>query len=499
MTATSSTLLIGWGQRDITPDQTVIITGQFYPRVSEGVLDPLSVSALAIESNHQGQKDYVIFATFDLVAIPDSFRTLLREQIKALLPEIDGRKVILHATHTHTGPEVRYEEDDLQFLSGNTLFERTGVELDVEDPRVTALKIARQGAQAIADAWNSRKPGGISFGLTHATVGYNRRVCYYNGPAVMYGQTNHPDFSHIEAGADTTVNLLYTWDDQNKLTGVAINLACPSQMRENMYQLSADYWCETRQELRRRLGEKLNIISLNAPSGDVVPPKRMTDLNYRAEQRMLELQGRTGCEEIAHRIADAVTRILPVMEKVIERDLPLVNQNHELELPRRTLSQQDVDDALALADKLMAEYETLIAAINADPSVKQKDPHWYVKPSSAYRRSKWNREVARRYEKQKTSPTIKIVSNVVRLGQLAFATNPFEYYTDYGQQIKVQSKAIQTFLIQHVGSGTYLPTERAVKGGSYGALPASTPIGPDGGRLLAQWTIQTINALFPEA
>lgn len=499
MTAQSSSLRIGWGHRDITPRQTVVITGQFYPRVCEGVLDPLSVTALALESTHQGQKDCVIFATFDLVAIPDSFRTLVREELQALLPEVPCRKVILHATHTHTGPEVRYEEDNLQFLSGDTLFERSGVHLDVEDPRVTARTIARLGAQAIADAWNSRKPGGVSFGLTHATVGYNRRACYFNGPAVMYGQTNHPDFSHMEAGADTTVNLLYTWDDQDQLTGVAINLACPSQMRENMYQLSADYWCETRQELRSRLGEKLNIISLNAPSGDVVPAKKTTDLNFRAEQRMLELQGRTGCEEIAHRIADAVTRILPVMNKAIERDLPLVNQNHELELPRRALSQQDVDDALAQAQKLMAEYETLMAAIDADPSLKEKDPHWYVKPSAAYRRSKWNREVARRYEKQKTSPTISIESNVVRLGQLAFATNPFEYYLDYGQQIKVQSKAIQTFLVQHVGSGTYLPTERAVLGGSYGALPASTPVGPDGGRQLSQWTVQAINALFPEA
>jgi len=41
---------------------------------------------------------------------------------------------------------------------------------------------------------------------------------------------------------------------------------------------------------------------------------------------------------------------------------------------------------------------------------------------------------------------------------------------------------MQTFLVQHVDSETYLPTLRAVTGRSYGAVPASTPVGPEGGR-----------------
>ena len=60
------------------------------------------------------------------------------------------------------------------------------------------------------------------------------------------------------------------------------------------------------------------------------------------------------------------------------------------------------------------------------------------------------------------------------LGDTAIATNPFEYYVDYGMQIKTRSRAVQTFLVQHVGSGTYLPTERAVRGGGYRCWVSAT-------------------------
>lgn len=58
----------------------------------------------------------------------------------------------------------------------------------------------------------------------------------------------------------------------------------------------------------------------------------------------------------------------------------------------------------------------------------------------------------------------------LRIGDVAIATNAFEPYTDYGIQIKARSPALQTFMIQLAGPGTYLPTERAVQGGGYSAM-----------------------------
>jgi hypothetical protein len=48
---------------------------------------------------------------------------------------------------------------------------------------------------------------------------------------------------------------------------------------------------------------------------------------------------------------------------------------------------------------------------------------------------------------------------------VAIATDDFELFTDFGIRIKARSRALQTFLIQLAGPGTYVPTERAARGG----------------------------------
>ena len=51
---------------------------------------------------------------------------------------------------------------------------------------------------------------------------------------------------------------------------------------------------------------------------------------------------------------------------------------------------------------------------------------------------------------------------------------------------------------QLAGGGTYLSTERATAGKSYGGIPASTPVGPEGGRMLAARTVEIINGMMGE-
>jgi hypothetical protein len=140
----------------------------------------------------------------------------------------------------------------------------------------------------------------------------------------MYGRTDDPEFSHVEGYEDHSVNLLCTWDREGALTGLAVNIACPSQASETSFKISADFWHDTRTELRGR-------------------------------------------------------------------------------------------------------------------------PRWYRDITAAYRLTNWYGTVADRFNR---------------------------------------------------GSGTYLPTARAVSGKSYGAIPASTPVGPEGGRELVEWTVSAINALW---
>ncbi len=87
---------------------------------------------------------------------------------------------------------------------------------------------------------------------------------------------------------------------------------------------------------------------------------------------------------------------------------------------------------------------------------------------------------------------------MLRIGDVAIATNPFELYLDYGVQMKARSPAEQTFLIQlAAGSGKYLPTPKAIDGGSYSALPVSNLVGPEGGQALVDETVQAIRSFWP--
>ena len=89
--------------------------------------------------------------------------------------------------------------------------------------------------------------------------------------------------------------------------------------------------------------------------------------------------------------------------------------------------------------------------------------------------------------------------HIIRLGTIAIATNPFELFLDYGNQIKCRSLAEQTFLVQ-LANGTegYLPTEKAERGGHYSAFISSGQVGHIGGEQLVRETLKDINHLFAE-
>ena len=91
-----------------------------------------------------------------------------------------------------------------------------------------------------------------------------------------------------------------------------------------------------------------------------------------------------------------------------------------------------------------------------------------------------------------------VETHVIRFGYVAIATNPFELFLDYGNQMRARSLAAQTFIVQLAcGSEGYLPTARAERGGHYSAYVSSGITGHAGGDLLVRHTLAAINALFP--
>jgi hypothetical protein len=476
--------LVGWGSRDVTPDKKVSLRGQFHVRISQKVNDPLTTTALALES--QDGSEQTIIASLDAVGITDYVTSGCRKMLSEKLPEFNSEKFFISATHTHTAPGQPY----LSFL-----------DLPLGDDVMTAKEygnlLIEKISEAAIEAWNNRKLGAISWGKGHAVVGFNRRMSYFDGSTVMYGDVNKPEFSHVEGYEDHGVDMLFTYDTERKLTGMIVNVPCPSQCTEASYQVSADYWHETRQEIRKRHGEKLYILPQCAAAGDQSP---RTMVDRKADARMLQLKGYKTDEglggdydvgrrqDIANKIASAVDEVLPLVAQDIRDEVEFKHKVLNIELTQRTATPED----LKTAQEEVAKWEArLIELKDAAPASGEY--------SVAHKRLAFNQRVIDMYNAQQEGKnTTPIELHCIRLGDIAFCSNRFEYYIDFGVRIKARSKAVQTFLIQLAGEGTYLPTKRALEGGSYGAFIASTPIGPDGGQVIVEAEVTAINEMFSE-
>jgi hypothetical protein len=472
-------VLIGWGSRDVTPEGKVSLRGQFHVRISDEVRDPLTTTALAIESEES--KEQSIIVSLDAVGIADEVWASCRKVLAEKLNDFDSDKLVISATHTHTAPEQP------AFILGPS----RNLGEDIMTQKEYGDLLVEKISEAAIEAWKSRKLGALSWGKGHAVIGFNRRTSYFDGSTAMYGLTDKPDFSHIEGHEDHGVDMLFTYDTEHKLTGMIVNVPCPSQCTESAYFVSADFWHETREEICKRNGEEIFILAQCSAAGDLSPRPMV---NREADRRMLELKGYgeeynlARRQDIADKLASVIDEVLPLVAKDIRDEIEFGHDVIKLDLPERTATEDDLNIATSEVAQWQARLEELK---DADPT-----SHDF---SFANRRFYFNQKVIDMYKRQhEGKDTMPAELHALRIGDVAMCTNRFEYYLDFGERIKARSKALQTFVVQLAGKGTYLPTERSLKGGSYGAYIASTPIGPEGGQQIVEASISKINEMFGE-
>jgi len=504
-------LRIGWASTDITPSKPVIIAGGSSARVFDEVNDPITSTVLVMESVREGNsEEYIIMIAVDLVAASEYLKDVIIQKVQKTYPHLEANRFIMNASHTHAAPVTRISQD-LQ-----TTMAKHGIELPLE---WATYGVNMEGfvmsplqyidfasdliSKAVVAAWESRELGGISYGVSHALVGQNRSTGYYDDHSQMYGDTNDFEFSHMEGYEDHSINLLYTWNQASELTGVMVNVAVPAQS-EYGPKISADYWYETREELRKALGNDLFVFPQIAAAGDISP--RIL-IETRSEKRMLELLGRTQRQQIGKNIANAATTILPIMRKNIEWNPIFKHKVAKIKLARRRITHSDIYDKKGTWHKpeiesipesivrLLAEYQSWDKKLRDNPELK-KEKNWFVPISSAYWRLARSIGILEKYKLERTDPSIVSEIHALRISDMAIITNPFELYVDFGMQMKARSKAVQTFVVQLAGEGTYVPTHRAVAGGTYGAIPQSNTIGPEGGRQLVNQSLDLIESLW---
>ena len=498
-----SQVKIGWAMRQIAIDENVCLFGQMHMRVSQGILDPNLSTALVLDSG----EGHVIFCCCDIEAHRgDSIQRTI-DKVVAARPEINPDSIVMNVTHSHTGGTIC--ETPATSPDGIPLY----------DGMKYREFVAQQSADAIVEAWDNRAEGGISYGYGYAVVGHSRRVWYSedksktsqglvvapNGHAMMYGKTNDPTFSHYEAGADHFLNLLFTYNKENKITGVVVNVPCPSQVVENFYVQSADYWHDVRQRVKETFGEDVMVMPQCAFAGDLSP--RILHYN-KAQARRFKLKYdmgydtkncKTGTQDdynkrmaerkdIAERILEGIKEVYSWASKDIQTE-PVIRAIYKpLALTRRFITDEEkaaCEETLELAKQLIP-----------DPTTCTNEEYSFaVTRYNSFKNR--NQTALRRYEEQKTVKKLERGMHAVRVGDVAFATSSYETYMDYMHRIQARSPFIQTFMIQMAsfGGASYMATERAMEGKGYSASIFCNQVGAEGGQELVETTLELLNEL----
>ena len=493
-------LKIGWSKKDVSTEMPVNIPGQFHMRISKGILDPITLNCLVVEG-----EDIVIFLSGDFVGGGRCI-DVIRAKVKNSRPDFPAEKIIFNVTHTHCGGDIYKNQFHMQLpLDGIDVY-----------PSVDYREfVTEKAVEAIFEAYDRRQEGYIAYGYGFAPVAHSRRSTYsddlslragtkygarsslaVDGHAKMYGRTRDDKFMGYEGGADHYANFMFTFDTDKKLTGAIINIPCPSQCSEEMEYLTADYWHNVREILYKKYGD-IGILPQCAAAGDLSPrplhyldaEARRNKLKYGAERKDRFFSMR---KIIAEYICAAFDEVLPWAKKELFGDLKVGHTVKTIALEKLKITKDQYDLARAELAPLMEEE----IPEGATPSETFKNRTVQAAKINRFR------GIIDRYESQEKEPFENMELHAVSIGDIAFATNAFELYSDYQHRIQARSPFLQTFIVQladqpeNGAQGSYLATERALENLGYSACIYSCRTSPEGGQTLVEETLSALSALY---
>ncbi len=485
-----SGIRVGWSRREITPTGPCEVVGQYYRRVATGVRDRLYVTACALEAGRGGGGSrQAVMVSMDTLWVTASMLKEVRRRVRRRVRDLDVRRIILNAIHTHSAPPVDYQLSWAEPIAGLT-----------GQDGYTEWVIERM-TEAIEEAWRKRSPGYVSRVLGQARVGHCRRAWYANGTAEMYGETDRPDFIGMESSEDSGVDMVFCWDARKKLTGVWINLACPSQGMEARYVVSADFMGEARQQLQERFGRHLFVLPQISAAGDQSP----RDLVRHYRDGEPDMWYESGIVELGRRIAAAVVEGCNKARASMEQRVVLAHVVKNVKLPIWRVTRAEYLRAQKIVRKLRGGDPAAVALAKAFKRFVTETKAQEAKGGPGPYDSKLHdfvillnsEAVLKRFASQRKQSDVSVELHAIRLGEAALVSNPFELFLDYGSRMKARSRAQQTLVVQLAcGYEGYLPTEKAVARGGYGATMASVAVGPEGGQRLVEESLKAMNALW---
>ena len=251
-----SSLYSGFARVNVTPMLGIGVDGYFKIRKAEGVLDELEINALAVQCN----EDKVVLLSMDHLGINRDINAEHRKAISQATG-LPMEAIFIHATHTHTGPYLKQDSEDV---------------LEQEYYQLVSRKMVDAAVLALADL----KPAKMGWGIGLAPdIAFIRRFRMKDGSIQTNPGVNNPNVVAPIGQVDERVSVL-RFDREGAETLVLVNFADHPDTVGGC-KISADWPGFTRRTVEKVL-DNTKCIVFNGAQGDVNHVKVFTkegDLN----------------------------------------------------------------------------------------------------------------------------------------------------------------------------------------------------------------------------
>jgi len=424
--AQERTLRAGAAVANITPPLGSPIVGGFQPIPSRYVHDELHVRCFVLDN---GQKRLAIVIC-DNVGIPREVYDAAKSWIEKETG-IAPQYVLAAATHTHSGPSARQEQNRVVAAEQLSDYQRF---------------VARRIADSVRCALETLRPARLAWGSAQEPSQVFNRRWFVNDPALLvnpFGTTDRVRMNPPRGSAallepagpvDPEIAFLSILGTDGHPLGLLANYSLHYVGGVPNGHISADYFGVFAGKIRKKLGaEDLDppfVAALsNGTSGNI------NNIDFRHPGESLRPY------EKIHQVAELVA------QRVYEAHADLKFQDWV------------VLDALTTHLTLHVRKPTEEQLRWADGILSAAEPPRDVR----------QRVYAERFRQLAASPdTVDVPLQVLRIGDLAIAAIPFEVFVETGLSIKQKSPFAKTFTIELAnGSYGYLPTPEHHELGGY--------------------------------
>ncbi len=430
----------GYAEADITPPLGTSMPGYFGDRKATGVLDPLKAKVLYLR---QGEERVALVAC-DLIGMGAPLVRRIREEVR-LRMDPAPTAVWVHATHTHTGGQVR---DDTTITSdARKLY--PGLFPGVPDPNWIESLVRKTADAVVRAAENARPETALTLhqGM-EPNVAHYRRFLMRDGRVRTNPGRGNPQIVRPAGEIDPRVHTLRFGGNRIMAVVYGLHPDCVGGTR-----FSADYPGQLTAALQRSEGRDWRVLYFNAACGNI----NHVDVNNPSQKGGPDEARRIG-ETLAGAVRASLSQGTPL---AVDR---LDARRTTVECRLRRPSEAEV-----------AEAEERLRT-NRDPFAFNG---LFAPAALVLART---RDTVHRAE-----------ISTLRLGDFGLAAVPGEYFVELAREIESGSPLRTTRTIGLTnGSMGYIPTRRGYEEGGYEAGYRSARYEPENGH---RWAAAAIRLL----